>query len=182
MGAERTARATQQQLRSQAEAEHVHWLRQQRLKAYEAFMGAFDNFARTATASRQACEERRARAGQPGRRGDLLKCMLSVHEVDAIGDTVRVLVEQAARISVVGPPSMGECAARLTTSAGAEHARYVRQRQRASDETLPLADLAQVVAALPGDKEIHAQTENRERFLTTARQVLHSPPALDSML
>lgn len=110
------------------------------LEAYEGFMGAFDNFARTATASRQAREERRARADQPGRRAHLQKCMPSAHEVDAIGDTVRALVEQAARISVAGPPSMGECAARLTTSAGAEHARYVGQRQRASDETLALAD------------------------------------------
>ncbi|WP_063730506.1 hypothetical protein [Streptomyces sp. RTd22] len=171
----------QQQVRGQAEAEHAHWLRQQRLAAYEGFMAAFDSFARTATSSLHACEARRARVdrSRPARRADLVQCVLSAAEVDAIGGQVRALVEQAARVSVVGPVSVGECAARLTTSAGVEHARYVSQRQRAVDESMSLDDLVQAVETLPGEGEASAQVEENRQFLAAVRQVLNSPPALD---
>lgn len=60
-GAERTARAAQQQVRDQATAEQAHWLRQRRFEAYEGSMRAYDSFARTATESLRAAGTASAR-------------------------------------------------------------------------------------------------------------------------
>ncbi|MFG2651260.1 hypothetical protein [Streptomyces sp. NPDC048436] len=168
-GAERTARATHQQVRDQADAEHAHWLRQQRLEAYEGFMRGYDGFARVASESLRAAEERRSRSDQSGREAHLSESLPSASEVDAMGAQVRAMEEHAARISVVGPSSMDECAAQLARAAGLEHQRYAGLRERPSNEP------HQQDMALD---EIQAQTEHRKRFLAAARLTLGAPPNL----
>ncbi|MFE6097730.1 hypothetical protein ACFQ7M_38035 [Streptomyces massasporeus] len=156
-GAERTARAAQQQVHDQAIAEHAHWLRQQRLEAYEGFMRAYDSFARVATDGLRAAEERRSRSDQSGRDDQLSEYLLSASEVEALGHQVRALEERSARISVLGPSSVDECAAELTRAAGLEHQRY----EQGLDWN-----------------EVRSQTEHRNRFLAAARQALGTRPDL----
>lgn len=163
-GAERAALAAQRQVRDQAVAEHLHWLRQQRLEAYEGFMRAYDSFARVATNSLLAAE-RRSESGQ-SRRIPLSADLPSGSEVAAMGEQVRVMEERSARISVLGPPPVEECAVALTRAAGLETQRYEVERKQRSDEP------PQQV----GEMEVQAQVEHRKRFLAASRQALGIEP------
>lgn len=132
-------------------------------------MRAYDGFARVATESLRAAEERRSRSDQSGREARLSEGLPSPSEVDAVGTQVRAMEEQAARISVVGPSTVDERAAQLTRTAGLEHQRYVALRERPVDEP------HQQDVALDEER---AQTEHRKQFLAAARQALGAPPDL----
>lgn len=57
MAATRTAAAARQQALDQAVTDHAHWLRQQRLEAYEGLLGAYDEMTRAlAQAGEQAAD------------------------------------------------------------------------------------------------------------------------------
>ncbi|GGW71259.1 hypothetical protein GCM10010381_64940 [Streptomyces xantholiticus] len=134
-------------------------------------MRAYDSFARVATDALRAAEERGSRSERSGRDVQLAECLPSASEVEALGEQVRVMVERSARISVLGPSSVEECAAELTRAAGLEHQRYAAQREQRSD-----APSQQGVAW----DEVRSQTAHRERFLAAARQALGTRPDLRS--
>ncbi|MGW5636029.1 hypothetical protein, partial [Streptomyces sp. NPDC003832] len=138
-------------------------LSQQALEAYEGFMCAYDGFARVATEGLRAAEERRSERDRSGHEDAFADLLLSASEVEALGHQVRSLEERFARISVLGPSSVEECAAVLTKAAGLEHQRYDNQRTQRPEEPGPQG---------PDWNEVRSQTEHRNRFLAAARQAL----------
>lgn len=176
VGAEKTALATRQQVRDQAEAEHAHWLRQQRLEAYEGFLSAFEAHSRIFLASYHARETRRSHVDSEGDRAQLLASMLTPEEIEAFGDAAQTMRERATRISIVGPPRVEECAERLVRAAYHDYDRYREQRRIAELENPSQRDLWAMINAFADFEDIRAIPTRREQFLTAVGQVLGSPP------
>lgn len=80
VGAERSAQATRQQVQDQAVAEHDHWLRQQRLEAYQNFQDTYGELAR-------------------------LVALGEGEDLSAASESTRVLSRWSSRIDILGPPT-----------------------------------------------------------------------------
>ncbi|MEV5599344.1 hypothetical protein [Streptomyces sp. NPDC052496] len=85
-GAKMNAKAMRGQVQDQAASEHAHWLRQQRLAAYEGFLDAWDECSRART-------ELTRSVGDSAR--DALRAELS--------RSASRMMERARRISLLGP-------------------------------------------------------------------------------
>ena len=93
-GAEKSADAARRQVQDQATVEHGHWLRQQRLSAYEGFLEAWDECLRITQASADS------------------------HDPDSTQlDDLRLaadrMAERARRIAILGPPEVTHAAESL---------------------------------------------------------------------
>ncbi|MDT0458555.1 hypothetical protein RM550_22940 [Streptomyces sp. DSM 41527] len=86
ISAHKNAEAVRRQVQDQAESEHAHWLRQQRLAAYEGFLDAWDE-----------CTHRRTELTRPvdDSAHDALRGELS--------RSASRMMERARRISLLGP-------------------------------------------------------------------------------
>ncbi|MCF3175159.1 hypothetical protein IPZ61_17775 [Streptomyces sioyaensis] len=90
-GAVLSAQATLQQVRGQATVDQAHWLRQQRLQAYEGFLAAWDECLRLITS-----------AGLPGDSGSP-GANPPKEAADRMG-------ERARRIDILGPAEVAQAA------------------------------------------------------------------------
>ncbi|MFJ5728339.1 hypothetical protein [Streptomyces paradoxus] len=91
VGAERSAQATRQQVQDQAAAEHDHWLRQQRLEAYQNFQDTYGELVR-------------------------LTALDGDEDLSAAAESARVLFRWSSRIDILGPPNVAELADRVTSA------------------------------------------------------------------
>lgn len=90
-GADKNAETVRRQVADQATAEHSHWLRQQRLNAYDGFLEAWDECLRLTQTSSDS------------RNGDL-------PSTDPLRDAAGRMAERARRIALLGPPEVTESA------------------------------------------------------------------------
>ncbi|WP_030580432.1 hypothetical protein [Streptomyces globisporus] len=91
VGAERSAEAVRQQVQDQAAVEHAHWLRQQRLEAYEQFEDLYGEISR------------------------LVASGVS-EDLDPATESIRALARWSARIDILGPPLVAEHAENVVSS------------------------------------------------------------------
>ncbi|GAA2071409.1 hypothetical protein GCM10009801_23020 [Streptomyces albiaxialis] len=81
IGADKSAESATKQVRDQVNAEHAHWLRQERLNAYDGFLEAWDEFMRTMRGEQGARENGlTAVAGRTGERAQRI-ALLGPNEV-----------------------------------------------------------------------------------------------------
>lgn len=89
VGADKTAAATRQQVRDQATAEHDHWLREQRLTAYGAFIAVNQDAERAADTALRPADRPQSRA-----------------DVIAFREAIQKLSNTSSHITVLGPEEM----------------------------------------------------------------------------
>ncbi|MFE3774866.1 hypothetical protein [Streptomyces sp. NPDC059122] len=94
VGADKNAETVRQQVEDQAAAEHAHWLRQQRLNAYEGFLEAWDECLRLTRASADPQD-----GDPPG--------------VEPLRAAAGRMTERARRIALLGPPAVTQAAEEL---------------------------------------------------------------------
>lgn len=94
-GADKNAETVRRQVEDQAVAEHAHWLRQQRLNAYEGFLESWDDCLRLTRASADHLDGDLPGAAEPLR--------------EAAGR----MAERARRIALLGPPAVTQAAEEL---------------------------------------------------------------------
>ncbi|MCH0542121.1 hypothetical protein I3F58_21665 [Streptomyces sp. MUM 203J] len=96
-GAVLSAQATLQQVRDQATVDQAHWLRQQRLQAYEGFLATWDE-----------CLRRIDSVGLPGDSGS--------SGINPLKEAVGRMTERARRIDILGPAEVAGAAEELAIS------------------------------------------------------------------
>ncbi|WP_147972794.1 hypothetical protein [Streptomyces sp. col6] len=133
-GADKNAETARRQVEDQATAEHAHWLRQQRLTAYEGFLEAWDECLRLTRASADPHE-----SDPPG--------------VEPLRAAAGHMAERARRIALLGPPAV--------TQAAEELAETMQQDVDATAEFLREAEAGTLVLdGRPGDIDgVHAATK-----------------------
>ncbi|MEU7133963.1 hypothetical protein [Streptomyces sp. NPDC046261] len=90
-GADKNAETVRRQVEDQAGAEHAHWLRQQRLNAYEGFLEAWDECLRLTRASADLQDDGQSNAGP-------------------LREAAGRMAERARRIALLGPPAVTQAA------------------------------------------------------------------------
>ncbi|MFE4855869.1 hypothetical protein [Streptomyces sp. NPDC056670] len=163
-GADKNAETVRRQVEDQATVEHAHWLRQQRLTAYEGFLEAWDECLRLTRASADPHE-----SDPPG--------------VEPLRAAAGRMAERARRIALLGPPAV--------TQAAEELAETMQQDVDATAEFLREAEAGTLALdERPGDVEaVHAATEaftNRadrlRELLAGARESVDGHPLLAEYL
>lgn len=96
-GAVLSAQATLQQVRDQATVDQAHWLRQQRLQAYEGFLAAWDE-----------CLRLIGSVGLPGDSGS--------SGINHLKEAANRMTERARRIDILGPAEVAQAAEELADS------------------------------------------------------------------
>ncbi|MFF5144140.1 hypothetical protein ACFY6U_31170 [Streptomyces sp. NPDC013157] len=96
-GALLSAQATLQQVHDQASVDQAHWLRQQRLQAYEGFLAAWDECLRIIDS-----------AGLPGDSGS--------SGANPLKEAAGRMAERARRIDILGPAEVARAAEELANS------------------------------------------------------------------
>ncbi|MFF0009989.1 hypothetical protein [Streptomyces sp. NPDC005374] len=96
-GALISAEVTLQQVRDQANVDHAHWLRQQRLQAYEGFLAAWDECLRIVDS-----------VGLPGNSDP--------PGINPLKEATGRMAERARRIDILGPAEVARAAEELAIS------------------------------------------------------------------
>ncbi|MFI8072172.1 hypothetical protein ACIF85_25780 [Streptomyces sp. NPDC086033] len=96
-GALISAQVTLQQVRDQADVDHAHWLRQQRLQAYESFLAAWDECLRILNS-----------VGLPGDSES--------SGINPLEEAADRMTERARRIDILGPAEVAGAAEELADS------------------------------------------------------------------
>lgn len=147
--------ATRHQAKDQERVEHGQWLRQQRQRAYEDFLVAYDRFAGAATAMEDALQVRRTEGLEE----------LAVSLKDAIEDFGSARV----RVAVAGPHFASQSAGRIAILFQDVRRLLLawRDAQTAGDDTTELSTQLQ-------NSRGKTQLAYRD-FVRDARTVLESP-------
>lgn len=125
LGAQTAADATARQVRDQAYADHVHWLRERRLEAFREFMNAYDECVE------QSLAFVRSFAGNPDRS--------DVPSAEVLYPTAMALGRGYALIRIVGPEAVRVEAAevRQAHNKHAEHLLALREAHlRENDQSM----------------------------------------------
>ncbi|MFG2954835.1 hypothetical protein ACGF5O_14015 [Streptomyces sp. NPDC048291] len=144
IGAERSAQAVKQQVQDQAAVEHAHWIRQQRLEAYEGFEDTYAQLARL--------------VGRVGR------------DIPEAPDLLRILARCCARIEILGPLEVSFRALQVTTGLGIRVADLeVLRRLDTGDGGEPSEEYSQMAARLQAD---NSRNEDHQSFIRAAQKAM----------
>ncbi|MFJ8152240.1 hypothetical protein [Streptomyces sp. NPDC094468] len=150
IGAERSAQAVKQQVRDQTAAEHAHWLRQQRLEAYERFEDNYSQLARLAV------------------RID--------GDVSPAADLLRDLAHCSSRIEILGPLEVSFRSVQIATALGVRVAQlHVLRRIQSSDGGEQSEEYSQLVSQLRDESDPSNRWDEYHRgFVQAAQKVMGS--------
>jgi hypothetical protein len=110
IGAERAAETARQQVQDQASVDHEHWLRQQRVEAYTAFLAGYDECTKITHQTRKKILDLSPGAGLP---------QDDFEEITTAANTLRRLRQ---RVKLVGPAPIHTRAVELEEAVWNYHA------------------------------------------------------------
>ncbi|WP_326780804.1 hypothetical protein OG481_13800 [Streptomyces longwoodensis] len=143
-GALISAEATLQQVRDQADVDQAHWLRQQRLQAYEGFLAAWDECLRIIDS-----------VGLPGRSDS--------PGINPLKEATGRMAERARRIDILGPAEVARAAEELAVS--------IRRDVDLATKLMELADSQRPAAERITSGTVPAMTSAVEAMEEATRQM-----------
>ncbi|MFG2604992.1 hypothetical protein ACGFT2_15825 [Streptomyces sp. NPDC048514] len=142
IGAERAAQATRRQVQDQASAEHVHWLRQQRLEAYATLLAAYDAHVSSAFRTRRRLSPSPTRTAIPD------------EELDELLTTARAIRRERQRVKLVGPEPV--------------HSKAVELEDAVWSHWSSLTDLADAVRDCCAEDDLFHEESDGQRTMAAA--------------
>ncbi|MER5972493.1 hypothetical protein ABT112_22620 [Streptomyces sp. NPDC002055] len=159
-----SAQVTLQQVRDQADVDQAHWLRQQRLQAYEGFLAAWDECLRILNS-----------VGLPGDSES--------SGLNPLKESADRMTERARRIDILGPAEVARAAEELADSIRRDvdiatkllklTEAYVPTTEHGATETAPA-----MTAAMEAMEEA---TRQMQELTTEAIESVRVPPEADAM-
>ncbi|MEV5352095.1 hypothetical protein [Streptomyces sp. NPDC052693] len=141
-GALLSAQATLQQVRDQAAVDQAHWLRQQRLQAYEGFLAAWDECLRlidsvglpgdAGASDGNPLKEAAGRMTERARRIDILGPAEVAQAAEELADSIRRDVKLATKLKELTMSTVPEATERMTTETAPAMAAAREAMQEAS--------------------------------------------------
>ncbi|MET8165713.1 hypothetical protein ABZT34_15890 [Streptomyces sp. NPDC005329] len=163
-GALISAEVTLQQVRDQANVDQAHWLRQQRLQAYEGFLAAWDECLRIVDSV--------GLPGQPDSPG-----------INPLKEAAGRMVERARRIEILGPAEVARAAEELAVSIRrdvdlATKLMELAESQRPASERITSGTLPAMTSAVEAMEEATRRMQG-----LTAEEIddVRVPPGADAM-
>ncbi|MFF1743077.1 hypothetical protein [Streptomyces mirabilis] len=163
-GALISAQVTLQQVRDQADVDQAHWLRQQRLQAYEGFLEAWDECLRILNS-----------VGLPGDSES--------SGLNPLKEAAGRMIERARRIDILGPAEVARAAEELADSIRRDvdiatellklTEAYIPTNERIATETAPA-----MTAAMEAMEEA---TRQMQELTAEAIEGVRVPPEADAM-
>ncbi|MET7719057.1 hypothetical protein [Streptomyces sp. NPDC005407] len=150
IGAERSAQAVKQQVKDQAAAEHAHWLRQQRLEAYERFD---DNYSQ------------------------LSRLVVRIEgDISSAPDLIRDLARCSSRIDILGPLEVSFRAVQIATALGVRIAElHMLRRMESGGDGESSEEYSQLVSQLRDENDAANRWDEYHRgFVQAAQKVMGS--------
>ncbi len=163
-GALISAEVTLQQVRDQADVDQAHWLRQQRLQAYEGFLAAWDECLRIIDSV--------GLPGQPDSPG-----------INPLKEAAGRMVERARRIEILGPAEVARAAEELAVSIRrdvdlATKLMELAESQRPAAERITSGTLPAMTSAVAAMEEA---TRQMQELTTEEIDDVRVPPGADAM-
>ncbi|MEV5102670.1 hypothetical protein ACFQ7G_04750 [Streptomyces massasporeus] len=163
-GALISAEVTLQQVRDQADVDQAHWLRQQRLQAYEGFLAAWDECLRIV-----------ASVGLPGNSGS--------QGVNPLKEAAGRMAERARRIDILGPAEVARAAEELADSIRldvdlATKLMELAESQRPAAERIASGTVPAMASAVEAMEEASQQMQE---LTAEATEDVRVPPGADAM-
>jgi hypothetical protein len=163
-GALISAEVTLQQVRDQADVDQAHWLRQQRLQAYEGFLAAWDECLRIIDS-----------VGLPGH-SDL-------PGINPLAEATGRMAERARRIDILGPAEVARAAEELAVSIRrdvdlATKLMGLAESQRPAAERITSGTLPAMTSAVEAMEEA---TRQMQELTAEAIEDVRVTPGADAM-
>lgn len=163
-GALISAGVTLQQVRDQADVDQAHWLRQQRLQAYEGFLAAWDECLRIIDS-----------VGLPGHSDS--------PGINPLKEATGRMAERARRIDILGPAEVARAAEELAVSIRrdvdlATKLMELAESQRPADERITSGTLPAMASAVEAMEEA---TRQMQELTAEAIEDVRVPPGADAM-
>ncbi|WP_433452511.1 hypothetical protein ACQPXS_30755 [Streptomyces sp. CA-142005] len=163
-GALISAEVTLQQVRDQADVDQVHWLRQQRLQAYEGFLAAWDECLRIIDS-----------VGLPGHSES--------PGINPLKEATGRMAERARRIDILGPAEVAQAAKELAVSIRrdvdlATKLMELAESQRPAAERITSGTLPAMASAVDAMEEAARQMQE---LTAEAIEDVRVPPGADAM-
>ncbi|WP_326692306.1 MULTISPECIES: hypothetical protein [unclassified Streptomyces] len=163
-GALISAEVTLQQVRDQADVDQAHWLRQQRLQAYEGFLAAWDECLRIIDS-----------VGLPGSSDS--------PGINPLKEATGRMAERARRIDILGPAEVARAAKELAVSIRrdvdlATKLMELAESQRPAAESITTGTLPAMASAVEAMEEA---TRQMQELTAEAIEDARVPPGADAM-